>query len=133
MSIFIGRRRREKMRPLTTYIDTISGPDAQHAIDPEKVEEIYQALQRGDDLPLPLVVEDIGNGALVLDGHHRIAAREQAGEYQMDAHVVDRTEFEQLIEKEFDGEIPSRLEDLDEFIIVDGETYQRPRSPNDIS
>ena len=88
-------------------------------------------------MPLPLVVEDLGGGALVLDGHHRFEAlkdleEEGWGSETMmsipgwaEAWVVSSDDFDRLIEDEFYGEMPNDITSLDDHIIIDNETYNR--------
>ena len=111
---------------IATYIDRINtGVECQHDIDSDHVAAIAHAIESGIVMPLPLVVEDVGNGALVIDGHHRIAAYDALETWQIDALVINRAEFDALIDAEFDGDIPSRLEDLDDYITIDGKAYER--------
>lgn len=88
-----------------------------HGVDEEKVSKFENILQeKGWDLPPLILVESAGNGYTVLDGHHRIeAATRLQWPKPIPALIVDRDEYEQLLEDEFGGEVTSRLRDLDEF------------------
>jgi hypothetical protein len=97
----------------------------QHDVDLDRVALICDAYRRGVAMPLPLVVEDLGGGALVLDGHHRFSALKDIGESQTEAWVVSSDDFDRLIEDEFYGEMPNDITSLDDHIIIDNETYNR--------
>ena len=117
---------KEREKIIKAYIDEIStGVDFHHNIDRARVAAIVLAINDGAVMPMPLVVESDGNGAMVLDGHHRIAAYQEIGEQRIDAWVISRDDFEQMIHKQFNGDIPSRLSDLDDHISVDGSPYDR--------
>ncbi len=117
---------------IQAYIDDISLNCAnQHSIDRQRVMAIVDAIRYGHTLPLPLVVADNGNGSLVLDGHHRLAAYRYLrdnGEYGLttDAYVITSSDFDELIADVFAGDMPANLSDIDDYIqLPDGSTYER--------
>lgn len=109
---------------ITATKQTINtGVHAAHEIDGDRVDAIKTAIEAGEKMPLALVVESAGNGAFVLDGHHRIAAYRDLGIAEIEAYVISVVDFDALIEAEFDGDLPDRLTDLDDYIIIDSEPY----------
>jgi hypothetical protein len=79
----------------------------------------------GYNFPPVLVVE----GTCILDGHHRLEAAGRAGVDKVDAYVIDADDFQALLDSKFDGEIPDRLAELDDDIILPegGEYNERAR------
>lgn len=105
-------------------LDLGRGVDDRHDTIPARVQAIVAMIGDGDwTLPPVLVVESCGNGASVLDGHHRIAAACALGIDEIPAIVVPRDDYEMLIEDEFGGDEPDRLGDLDDYIMIDGAAY----------
>lgn len=102
---------------IATYSDVVSGCQPAHSVDQDRVSAIVDAYNAAGEWLMPpiLVVEDRGNGALVLDGHHRAEAAKRIG-IDIPAIVVPAAEFEALIQAEFEGELPSRISDLDEYL-----------------
>lgn len=107
---------------IKTYLDNIKFFAPSHLTDAAKVSALVDAIQSGSGIPAILVVADDGNGALVLDGHHRAAAANELG-VSIPANVIDYDEFWTLINDEFDGDIPARISDIDEHIEVNGKPY----------
>ena len=104
-----------------------------HSVDPDRVNALVRHIKAGGMVPPVLVVEDGGNGCLVLDGHHRLAAvsqlEDEHGEHlTLAAWVVGLEEFDRLLIEHFDGDLPSRISDLDDYILVQGRPYEG-RSP----
>jgi hypothetical protein len=56
--------------------------------NPLKVERIAAAIKAGKELP-PIVVKPTDTGYQVVDGHHRLAAHQQAGSTTIPAKVID--------------------------------------------
>ena len=109
-----------------TYRDDVSPwVDQQHPVEAERVEAMIEALDDGWEMPPVLVVEDEGNGCIVLDGHHRCAAARQLDIRQVAAHVVALSDYCKVLDQHFDGCGPARLGDLDPYILVDGSEYNR--------
>lgn len=100
------------------------GMDFAHDTDPKIVAALVAALAAGAALPPVLVTTDAGNGRIVLDGHHRIAAYRAAGIGEYDALVIDSDDLEQLLVGAFDSQMPRRISDLDDNILVSGVTYR---------
>ena len=71
-----------------------------------------------------LVVADRGDGFLAIDGLHRMAAARRLELESIDAYIVPRDEFEELIDMEFCGQVPFDLSDLDDCFLVDGAPYK---------
>ena len=99
-------------------------------VDEAKVNGILLSLPRGEDgkpvwnqKPV-LVVEDKGNGFLAIDGLHRMAAARHLELESIDAYIVPRDEFDELIDMEFCGQVPSDLSDLDDCILVGADVYK---------
>lgn len=100
---------------------------ALHSADAAKVAAIVAHVGDGPwTLPPVLVIESEGNGATVLDGHHRTAAARALGIDRIPAYVVTVADYCRVIERHFAGESPARLGDLDDFIRVNGKPYRRP-------
>jgi len=70
----------------------------------------------GYNFPPALVVED----ECILDGHHRIESAGRAGVDEIPAYVIDAGDFKTLVDQEFDGDVPDRLADLDDYIVMPG-------------
>jgi hypothetical protein len=101
--------------------------DAYHAADESRIQAIIDHLCVGTDnwgdpvyrewdLPPVVVVQDDGNGHRVLDGHHRLSAAKRLGIESIPAWVVTVADYCQLIDDRFDGDCPSRLADLRDYI-----------------
>ena len=97
--------------------------DAAHEVNQSKVDDIKRAMLNGEQLPPVVVVENTGNGYYVIDGHHRMQAARDLGR-EIEAWVVSRDDFESLIQEKFDGNIPDRLGDLDDYIRVNDKPYR---------
>lgn len=99
----------------------------QHGLDSDKVHRIVEHVREIGQWSLPpvLVIESEGNGATVLDGHHRCAAARVLEETRIPAHVITVADYCRVLERHFDGVAPSRLCDLDEYIRVEGKPYRR--------
>jgi len=108
---------------MKAYKNEIKAISAQHEIDRAKVDAIIEAIENGAEMPLPVVVEDTGNGAIVIDGHHRLIAGLEFG--PVECWVVPMDDFELVVSAEFEGDIPSRLSDLDQYIEINGAVYTR--------
>lgn len=102
--------------------------DAQHPANKARVQAIIDSLTVGHDeygdpiyrewdLAPVVVIEDEGNGYAVLDGHHRLAAAKQLELTTIPAWVVSVADYCRLIEAEFDGSSPNRLQDVREYIM----------------
>ena len=102
------------------------GFDHQHNTDAEKVSEITESMLRDGWIGNPVLCVESSNGDTVLDGHHRIRAAEEA---EIDIYLwqIDRDDFEKLIAEEFDGDMPNRLSDLDDFIFINDKSYDNFR------
>jgi hypothetical protein len=79
-------------------------------VDPDAVRGIVGRLERSDgwpdDLPLVVLASNIGEGYLnegymMLDGHHRLAAAEEAGYVEIPALVVSMRAYDKIA-SEFD-------------------------------
>ena len=119
---------------IDAYLDTVDpiGGATQHLTDGERVKSIIaHVIANGGrwNLPPVLVVEDDGNGALYLDGHHRRAAARELIENCYDypgeseptfrdlpAWVVSREDYDRIIETEFGGFEPHRIADIRDYI-----------------
>jgi ParB-like chromosome segregation protein Spo0J len=99
--------------------------DTQHPVNPAAVADIIRKLDAGEQMDPILVVADVGNGYIILDGHHRAAAYREYGASRIAAWVVGTEDFQALLDAYFGGEIPGRLSDLDDYILVGGEPYGR--------
>lgn len=114
---------------------SVYGPDSQQEIDLAVVRRIVaHVIEAGHwDLPPVLVVEDIGNGAQMLDGHHRRMAAQIISEIpslQIDlrdgipAWIVECDAMQAVLDDIFGGDMPERLADLDDYIMLsDGSHY----------
>lgn len=122
------------MATATAYLDTVRMFNAQHPVEADRVAAlVLHVIEAGRwDLPPILVVEDEGNGATILDGHHRAAAmRELLGDpeaahlvvYGIPAYIVTVADYCAILEEYFDGCTPDRLLDLDDYILIDGAPY----------
>lgn len=113
---------RDEIRPIA---------DPQHTITESRVQAIVDSLDTGRrdvtfddpiyrewDLPPVVVVEDVGNGHLVLDGHHRLEAAKRIEVDTIPAWVVTMEDYNRLIEEEFAGSASPRLHDVREHINV---------------
>lgn len=98
--------------------------DTQHDVEPEKVQAMLAAVAHAGHWELPpiLVVASEGNGALILDGHHRAWVAQRLG-WCIPAYVIARSDYDRIITDHFDGREPDRLGDLDDYLIVDGAIY----------
>jgi ParB-like chromosome segregation protein Spo0J len=103
-------------------LQTVEHFELTHITDPRRVRDLMAHLEARGDVPPILAVQDIGNGARVLDGNHRAQAARKLNR-PLEAWVISQTDFESLIHAEFSGEIPSRLADLDDYILCDGRPY----------
>jgi hypothetical protein len=102
--------------------------DVQHATDEAQFAAIEAHYESTDDAwPYPpvLVVEDEGNGATILDGHHRVRLAREWGLTDIPAYEISVSDYCALLEEHFDGSTPNRLSDLDAHILCDGEVYSR--------
>ena len=109
----IEKKENEMDKMDTAYIRHF---DFSHIVNPTLIDDMVDAMRDGVDFPPPLVVASVGNGCMVLDGHHRIAAAlEIDPEGEVLCYVVPSEDFERVISEEFNGDIPSRLSDLDEY------------------
>lgn len=107
----------------------------QHAVDRDKIAALVAYVRdRGEwTLPPVLVIEDEGNGATVLDGHHRCAAarvlshdpESPVDTSRIPAYVVSVADYCRILEHHFDGSAPARLSDLDKYIHIAGKPYRR--------
>jgi hypothetical protein len=98
--------------------------DFQHEVDASKVLDIVEAVGAGWEMPPILVLENEGNGYVILDGHHRAeAAYRHLGLATVKAWVVSVADFIAIVEQHFDGETPNRMNDLDDYISCDGVIY----------
>src|SRR3989304_5194180 len=99
-------------------------------IDESKVIGIIESLPKdADGKPVwnqkpVLSVADKGDGFLAIDGLHRMAAARRLELESIDAYVIPRDEFEELIDMEFCGQVPPDLNDLDDCILVGGDVYK---------
>lgn len=94
----------------------------QHATNGDRVAEIVAACTADDgsvawDMPPVVVVENEGNGATILDGHHRCEAAKQLGLASIPAWVVSVSDYCKLVDIHFDGNSPNRIYDLREHIM----------------
>ncbi len=109
--------------------------DIQHNVSQTRVSAIMAAVTKGHDddgdpivvwdMPPVLVLEDTGNGHVILDGHHRGMAAQTLGLESIPAWVLSIADYAEIIEADFDGSMPNRLSDLREHIIcgdVDGDS-----------
>jgi hypothetical protein len=116
------------MRKARAYLDDIrTGVQRQHDTDEAKVLGIMARIEEGgwSAVPRPLVLEDEGNGATVLDGHHRIEAAQRLGMHKIEAWVISVVDYCAIVDEHFGGYAPGRLADLDDHILVDGRPYDR--------
>lgn len=119
----------------TAHLDAVSPYcQAQHHTEADKVEAIMESVEaRAEehgwdaawDLPPILVIESEGNGATLLDGHHRAEAARRLGLPDIPAWVISVDDYCRILEEHFYGCAPARLSDLDDYIIVDGRPYNR--------
>lgn len=95
-----------------------------HSVDLEKVKKMKAFA--GDGWPFkPVLVVDYDNYCYTLDGHHRIETAHQLDIEKIPAWLVDGADFEKLLQEEFDSDIPARMADLREHILMpDGRTYE---------
>jgi ParB-like chromosome segregation protein Spo0J len=111
-------------------LGTVSRYERAHGVDRARVEAIVAAIRAGVGVPPVLAVEDVGNGAVVLDGHHRLAAmsqiaREDGTALDAPAYIVTMDDYCALLDAEFGGEMPDRMCDIDRYITVNGAAYCR--------
>lgn len=101
--------------------------EMQHPVDRSKVAAIIAHVECAGtwDLPPVLVVEDEGNGATLLDGHHRVEAAKRLGVARIPAWIVSLADYCRILDEQFDGVAPARLADMDDYILVDGRPYDR--------
>jgi len=113
------------MKTVTPVRGTIRGAARHHGVDADRVAALADSMRaNGYDESRPvLCLEDCGNGAYILDGHHRHAAARAAGIEDVPALIVADADMGRLLDAEFGGELPARLEDLDAYILVDGAGY----------
>jgi uncharacterized ParB-like nuclease family protein len=77
--------------------------------DERAVDDYAQAMERGEEFPMPLLVTGEG-GYVTVDGHHRIRAYEKAGREKFKAKViptppgVDAAEFARLLGTRFNNQ-----------------------------
>jgi hypothetical protein len=92
-----------------------------HGIREPLVEGMVDIIESdGYAFPPALVVED----ECILDGHHRIESAGRAGVDAIPAYVIDADDFKTLVDREFGGDVPDRLADLDDYIVMpDGNIY----------
>lgn len=92
-----------------------------HGIREPVVDGMVEIIEAdGYRFPPALVVED----ECILDGHHRIESAGRAGVDEIPAFVIDADDFKTLVDQEFGGDVPDRLADLDDYIVMpDGNVY----------
>ena len=98
------------------YLDDHTGFARSHEVSAVRLQALCEAYADDVEVGLPLVVEDDGNGALVLDGHHRIAAQEARGEGAITCWTVSLEDWEGLLSQHFGGEVPERLCEVDDYV-----------------
>lgn len=69
------------------YLTTFEPPEKAQS-NPLKVNRLAAAVKAGKDVP-PIVVKPTDTGYQVVDGHHRLAAHQQAGSTTIPAKVID--------------------------------------------
>lgn len=89
------------------------------------LEAHYESVEESWPYPPVLVIEDEGNGATVLDGHHRVRLAREWHVNEIPAYVVSVADYCALLDEHFDGSTPNRLSDLDDYIVCDGKVYAR--------
>ena len=125
----------QTIRPILTQLRVPVIYDRQHEIDYDRVDSLLTYLRESGcyNLRPVLVLEDEGNGVTVLDGHHRLAAVNQWMDTPdrpydittIPVYVICVADYCRLLDSEFGGCAPSRLVDLDDFIEIDGASYDR--------
>ncbi len=111
---------------ITAYLDDIRPYcGMQHGVEAAKVAAIVAQVEAEGAWKLPpvLVIENEGNGPTLLDGHHRAEAAKVLELSSIPAYVVPLSELAAVLEEHFDGYMPDRLTDLDDYILVDGRPY----------
>ena len=98
------------------YLDDHTGFARSHAVEVSRLQALCEAYAGGVEVGLPLVVEDDGNGARILDGHHRIAAQEELWEGAITCWTVSLEDWEGLISRHFGGSVPERLCEVDDYV-----------------
>ena len=124
------RREAHKEQVDPTQIDYL-----QSDIDGQRVDAIVAYVRQVGkwNLPPVLGLEDLGNGAPILDGYHRVAAARILQEddnldialavQTIPAWIVSDEDCRAILDAHFDGELGSRLSDLDDYILIKGVTY----------
>ena len=69
------------------YLTTFEPPEKAQS-NPLKVNRLAAAVKAGKDVP-PIIVKPTDTGYQVVDGHHRLAAHQQAGSTTIPAKVID--------------------------------------------
>lgn len=96
-----------------------------HPVTVKRVAELIALVNESGrwDFPPVLVVKDAGDGALILDGHHRMAAARMLGLASIPAWVVRLPDYERILREQFGGVFPDFVSDLDDYILVNGRPY----------
>ncbi len=94
---------------------------ATHAVDKAAMKELSAAISANgfDSDKGPLLAELPGGKMLLaLDGHHRSFGAKDAGLKSIPAYVVPQDEFQKLLLARFQGSMPSKLRELDQYIQI---------------
>ena len=92
----------------------------QHAIDYDKIAALVDYVESGKCLPPVLVVEMESGAYLPIDGHHRIRIPLELMGVEIDAYVIKEKQLNKILKVHFDSDMPNRLHDLDEYILIKG-------------